>query len=74
MRYLIQNVVKQMGAQVVRDLVAKVGIEDSEKAKLVVVNFFEFGNNVIFHLVEGFPFDQVETMRDLLRHLALAFP
>lgn len=74
MHYLIQDVVKQMGAQIVRDLVAKMAIEDSEKAKLVVVNFFEFGDHVILHLVKSFPFDQVETMRDLLRHLALAFP
>lgn len=63
-----------MGAQVVRDLVAEMAIEDSEEAKLIVIDFLEFGNHVILHLVECFPFHQVETMRDLLRHLALPFP
>ena len=72
--YLFQDVVKQMGAQVVRNLVAEMAIEDSKEAKLIVIDFFKLGNHVILHLVECFPFQQVETVCDLLRHLALALP
>lgn len=70
MSYLFEYVIKEIGLQVLGDIMAQVTVKDSKQTQFMAVHFLELRHNIVLHRMVRFAFHKVKTVCDVLPRLA----